>query len=243
MNVCSIQDCGQKSIARKLCRHHYKKWYKYGDPLHVKIIYKNILCLVPECNNFVHAKKHCSMHYRHIKKYGEIKTKQHKNKWINHKTIETAFWGYVTKKDKDECWEWEGVIAGGGYGSLWFEMRQYRAHRISYLINKGDIPEGLFVMHSCDNRKCVNPNHLSIGTHSDNMRDCANKGRTAFKKGQPIPQLPGRLGELNPNSKISDEQRHEIVMKFKNGAKVRQIMHEYGLSKTQSHRYRIKARN
>jgi hypothetical protein len=90
---------------------------------------------------------------------------------------EERFWAKVNKKETNECWEWTGATNSRGYGSLVASTTKWLAHRYSYTISKGEIPTGLLVMHSCDNRKCVNPEHLSPGTHSDNMLDCANKGR------------------------------------------------------------------
>ncbi len=76
------------------------------------------------------------------------------------------------------CWLWEGGLSRDGYGQLWiggFGMLQ--THQISYLIHVGDIPPGLTVIHSCDVPNCVNPDHLRLGTHLENMRDMSAKGR------------------------------------------------------------------
>lgn len=77
------------------------------------------------------------------------------------------------------CWLWLGAISATGYG--YFDAREFpgehRAHRISYRLHKGPIPDGLFVCHSCDQRSCVNPSHLWLGTALDNNRDMIAKGR------------------------------------------------------------------
>lgn len=75
------------------------------------------------------------------------------------------------------CWEWQRAILKTGYGAFRKDNRQWRAHRYSHTITNGPIPAGMDVMHSCDNRKCVNPAHLSIGSRIQNMRDAARKGR------------------------------------------------------------------
>ena len=76
-----------------------------------------------------------------------------------------------------DCWEFTGAIGGRGYGASYNGIKQISAHRYSYELSTGSIPDGLFIMHSCDNRKCVNPAHLSAGTPKDNMHDMQAKGR------------------------------------------------------------------
>jgi hypothetical protein len=76
-----------------------------------------------------------------------------------------------------DCIEAEGSSNSSGYASAWYKGKRMGAHRAAYIEASGEIPEGLHVMHSCDNRRCINPEHLSVGTRSDNMKDCASKGR------------------------------------------------------------------
>lgn len=92
----------------------------------------------------------------------------------------------------NHCWEWTAVLNEWGYGQFKYERKMQLAHRVSYVLHKGEIPDGLLVCHECDNPKCVNPDHLFLGTSSDNARDRNKKNRqhkmkhpsiTAYGKG------------------------------------------------------------
>lgn len=97
--------------------------------------------------------------------------------------IEKRFWRKVQKSDG--CWEWQGSKNAQGYGVITEGGKIIKAHRVSYRLHYGDIPDGLFVCHHCDNPCCVRPDHLFTGTALDNALDMRNKGRRAKKSGIP----------------------------------------------------------
>lgn len=95
---------------------------------------------------------------------------------------------FIAKVDKHSsqhpgCWEWTGVMKYNGYGRVSVKNKMMIAHRVAYMMSHdAPIPDGMFVCHKCDNPRCVNPEHLFIGTARDNARDSVNKGRNANKK-------------------------------------------------------------
>ena len=113
-----------------------------------------------------------------------------------------------------ECWLWMGAVSGSGYGNFTFNGGQVTPHRFSYLINRGEIPAGHVVMHSCDNRLCVNPKHLSTGSHLDNSLDMVHKDRHA-------------RGSRNPVSTLSEA---DVVAIRADGRIQRVIAEEYGVT-------------
>ena len=93
-------------------------------------------------------------------------------------TFEERFWSKVDKKGEDECWEWIGARHHKrGYGQFLYYDRVVSAHIVSYIIAYGNVINGLDVCHKCDNVACVNPNHLFLAIHFNNMWDMVSKGR------------------------------------------------------------------
>jgi hypothetical protein len=91
------------------------------------------------------------------------------------------FWAKVRRTDG--CWEWTGARLHSGYGKLGRKGRTYVAHRFAWELVNGAIPDGLFACHRCDNRLCVRPDHLFLGTQKDNIADMLSKGRGSLPPG------------------------------------------------------------
>lgn len=107
----------------------------------------------------------------------------HTTPFYGRKQLEKRFWAKVTKGSRNGCWLWRGSLDRDGYGSIRLGLgrifHETRAHRIAWRLIKGQIPGSLCVLHSCDVRNCVNPEHLFLGTNADNNRDMILKGRNA----------------------------------------------------------------
>lgn len=145
---------------------------------------------------------------------------------------ESVFWNNV---DKDEnhpsgCWSWRGKMMSAGYGYVsWFDGRTSPlAHRMAFLLFRGDIPIGMDVCHHCDNRRCVNPSHLWIGTRSQNMQDCANKGRC---RSQAKPETLLR-GKSHPLSKLTEDGVRQMRFLHSNGTPLRKLARDFGVARS-----------
>ena len=91
----------------------------------------------------------------------------------------TRFLSRVDCRGSDECWPWRGGKLPNGYGAFWLGSNNTGAHRAAYRLFVGEIPAGLVVRHSCDNKECVNPAHLTLGSQAQNIADKVGRGRQA----------------------------------------------------------------
>ncbi len=124
--------------------------------------------------------------------------------------VAERFWSYVKKTET--CWEWTRQISQIGYGRFFFRKKGWMAHRVSWTLSCGEIPPGLFVLHHCDVRRCVRPDHLFLGTQKQNIQDAVRKGRmaTGDRHGQRLHPERVARGEHSGKSKLTEEQVREI---------------------------------
>jgi len=142
------------------------------------------------------------------------------------KSLLDKFWKRVDRKGSDDCWLWMGARdprINKNYGLINLGNRyskQIRAHRLSYIIHNGPIPEGLYVLHHCDNPPCVNPAHLHVGTQKDNVHEAIQRGRHKFNR---------------QRNKLTEEQVIHIIEERKKGTKLSILSEELGVSLTTIH--------
>ena len=147
------------------------------------------ICQIEGCDKPHGARGYGAMHDARIRRHGDPHAGQ------THAAPEIRFWRYVDKTGG--CWIFRqygevnyGRFKPGGRG-----VKTVLAHRYSYEIHHGPIPDGMVVMHSCDNRACVNPEHLSLGTYKENTAQMTERGRHP---------RPGRKGEASPQAKLDE---------------------------------------
>lgn len=138
-----------------------------------------------------------------------------------------AFEARFIPEPNSGCWLWFGMEQQGRrYGLFCWKQKTVKAHRAAWSIYRGDIPDGLHVLHRCDNPPCVNPDHLFLGTHQDNMRDCSEKGRATGPRGE-----TARHAKLTAAKVIEMRRLHE-----RNGVSVQDLVVRFGVHKATVHK-------
>ncbi len=175
-----------------------------------------MICSIPKCNYRAIARELCSTHYKRWLLHGDANfdynSFQQKVNRFWHKAKLTA--------DPERCWIWQGRLLPSGYGESNFQINDKYArltHRIAYFIFFGADPGKFCVCHKCDNRACVNPNHLFLGTHADNSADMVKKQRSSF-------------GTKNGQSKLTPEIVKEIYTRILNGGQQNLLAKEFNVS-------------
>ncbi len=167
-------------------------------------------CSVEECAGRYHARGFCYKHYRQGFYSGELKPTAH----LTRSPIE-RFLERIVIADSG-CWEWQGGGTPLGYGHIIIGSKRMITHRFSYEHYLKPIPEGLHLLHHCDNPPCCNPLHLYPGTDADNARDKVSRER------QP-------RGEAHYNAKLTDEKVREIRRAYANGQTAMELGRVYSV--------------
>lgn len=134
------------------------------------------------------------------------------------------FFEKVEAGDPDECWEWTAATTSGGYGVFRLDGKALTAHRLSYIIENED-PGELYVLHSCDNPPCVNPNHLRAGTQSENMIEASERGR--------LDDRNTIRGAKHPQAKLTEDYVREIRERYAEGGVYhKELADEFGVERS-----------
>lgn len=176
-----------------------------------------IPCSVTGCVKDAHSRGLCGTHYAQARRSGSLKRKIAERQIPYGMSISDAL-NYLSEPITETgCHIWTGRMAGNGsYGVIKYMNISEGAHRFAYRHYFGEIPSGMEICHKCDIGFCINPRHLFLGTHADNMRDMAEKGRSNKQR-----------GESASSSKLKDEQVRAII---NDGNTYRDIAKRYGVS-------------
>lgn len=129
------------------------------------------------------------------------------------------FHASYSKSGEDDCWEWNGSLTPTGYGRFWITRRTgTTASRAAMMLTVGEIPPDLEVCHKCDNRRCVNPNHLFLGTPKENSQDRVRKGRNISRRGEAV-----------TNAKLTES---DVMAIRTSSTPHRQLAREYGVDES-----------
>lgn len=175
--TCSVPECEQFHHSASYCKRHYTQWKRYGDPL-VQINKKRQptgrpACSIDGCDKEQHSSGLCPMHYQRKRIHGSTV--------LTTVSLEERFLAKVNKTDS--CWLWEAATDSKGYGQISTTPKpdgsyvREQAHRVSYELFVGPIPEGLHIDHICHVVRCVNPEHLRPVTVKENLEHRAGAAR------------------------------------------------------------------
>lgn len=142
------------------------------------------------------------------------------------RNLEERFWPKVDRPSTDNCWPWLGFVDGAGYGRFRIggqAGKSERASRVMWTLVFGPIPEGQCVCHRCDNPRCVNPDHLFLGSHAENMADMARKGRAGPRKNP---------GERASRAKFTNAEAAAMREAYEAGESTNSIARRLGLNRS-----------
>lgn len=236
MRKCSIDGCERTKAAKGYCGMHYMRIKRYSDSEIINkpgLPPKYIECIISDCTNKPKAHGLCPKHYERKRKHGNSLTVLPKSKppltKSKYKSANEMFLDRFVALSKNDCWEWEGFKTKEGYGRFEWKGKRYNAARFSYEYYLGKFDENLFVCHKCDNPPCINPEHLFLGTHKENMHD------RDVKKRNFIP-----TGEKNPKAILNEDNVIEIRKLLDSGHSLNELSALFKVSKDAIHNIKTK---
>ena len=168
--TCSVDKCEAVVVARGWCSKHYTRWKKHGDPHNAGPIVQSRagVCEVEHCGNPIDARRMCRRHYQKWKKHGDPLGGEPP------RIVGDDRARFMAKVDQSgDCWLWTAHVNADGYGVFRFDGQMGGAHRFAYRLLVGPIHEGMELDHLCRTRHCVNPAHMEVVTHAENVRRSA----------------------------------------------------------------------
>jgi hypothetical protein len=189
-------------------------------------------CSIDSCSRSAIVRGFCELHYRRWLKYGDP---HFVKRTIIRGSVEKRFWAKVHKTEG--CWLRTARQERRGYGSFMMDRgsakwRPVGAHRVAWELTNGPIPDGLCVLHRCDNPSCVRPEHLYLGTNLVNSQDMVSKGRQACgdRSGKTVHPERTARGERNGSAKLTENDVKDIRTRFANGGITKvSLALEYGV--------------
>lgn len=191
-----------------------------ADPIILRGHMEKRICSITGCGGNHYGCGYCSKHYKRWKKGDDLERSASKRSIADPR----YFWAKVSVPENtdDACWEWQGSLWESGYGiaSVVIDGISYqRAHRLAFYFATSHHPGEQFVLHKCDNRRCVNPKHLFLGSHADNMADMDAKGRRA-------------VGEAAGHDRLTTSEVIQIKTGLQQGKVQKHLAAEFAVSRS-----------
>ena len=201
---CSIEGCENKHLAKGYCSKHYKRNQIHNDPLYVNPKPKYTKCSIEGCENKHFGNGYCSKHYQRKRTHGDplyVNPMQRCPNMSLEETIKHCLNQSRKGGPNGDCLEWLRSSNRNGYGQIRFQRKQHYIGRLILLYFEGE-PKGRWMLHSCDNPKCINPDHLRWGTPKENAKESENRSMRRqiprildiWKTGKPIIEIANEFG-------------------------------------------------